>query len=194
MKSQLMPIGARKVSTHPPINKLQQKHKSTVKGSKKERKEEELGFMTKITCSKVPSAFLFRLYNTTEEKIVDVDFNQLLPEKFLTKMSKTEFRCYLKALKGRGEPLCKSEIALIKKIDKRVRNKETVRKSKKRLRDEFLLEKKRYEEQYSKYSELLKNTKQLLKTVEECQHSQSKVGELKTQLEKPQLKFVVFDM
>ncbi|EKE39605.1 hypothetical protein ENU1_121980 [Entamoeba nuttalli P19] len=109
-------------------------------------------------------------------------------------MSKIEFRCYLKEVKKREMPLSQQEILLIKKIDKRIRNKETVRKSKKRFKEDFVFEKEQYEILYHKYQEVKQKNLEIIKLLEQCGHSNDAVCQLKDQMNNLNHNFVQFEI
>ncbi|BFU24784.1 hypothetical protein KM1_004750 [Entamoeba histolytica HM-3:IMSS] len=144
--------------------------------------------------TKIASAFNYKIYRLSDQKIIDVDYTRLLPEKILTKMSKIEFRCYLKEVKKREMPLSQQEILLIKKIDKRIRNKETVRKSKKRFKEDFVFEKEQYEILYHKYQEVKQKNLEIIKLLEQCGHSNDTVCQLKDQMNNLNHNFVQFEI
>ena len=146
--------------------------------------------------SKVTSAFTYRIYKIAEEEIVDIDHTQLLPERILTKMGKNEFRCYLKEIRKRRVGLNPEDVKIIKKIDKRIRNKETVRKSKQRFRADFDALKKEYEETFQKYREEIEKARKLIECMEECDcHGMCEdIKQVKEIVEDKTCKFINFEL
>ena len=143
--------------------------------------------------SKIISAFTYRIYKIDEEKIVDIDETRLLPEKILTKMSKNEFRCYLKEIKKKRMGLNQEDITIIKKIDKRIRNKETVRKSKQRFKKDFFDLKKEYTELFKKYQEEVKKSQLFLDSIKQCQCC-TNIDELQNQISSFNYKYINFEL
>ncbi|KAL7713313.1 BZIP domain-containing protein [Entamoeba marina] len=82
-------------------------------------------------------------------------------------MSKVEFKCYVKALKSRQEPLESYEISFLKRIDKRIRNKETVRKSKKRFKEDFVSEQKKFNDLLKQYRDTVQTTYELARILKD---------------------------
>lgn len=139
--------------------------------------------------SKIQTVFTYRVYRLSDNQITDIDYSKLLPEKTLSKMSRNEFRCYVKHYLTQKRKIDVSETMLIKKVDRRIRNKETVRKLKMKNRNEFMALRREYEEMYEQYRRMIEVNYALIKTVEECQ-CQIDVKKYKEQLDKCQYKFV----
>ena len=142
--------------------------------------------------NKIQTVFSYRIYRLSDNQITDIDYSKLLPEKALSKMSRNEFRCYIKHYVSHKRKIDVSETLLIKKVDRRIRNKETVRKLKMKTRNEFMALKREYEDMYEQYRKTLEANYSLLKTMEECQCTVD-VEKYKELLAKCQYKFVDID-
>ena len=143
--------------------------------------------------SKINSAFTYRIYKIDEEKIVDIDHTKLLPERILTKMSKNEFRCYLKEVKKKKIGLNQEDLQIIKKIDKRIRNKETVRKSKQRFKNDFNELKKEYDEMFEKYQNEIMNCKRLIECMKDCD-CYNNINDLDDQINSLNYQYIDFEL
>ena len=139
--------------------------------------------------NKLNSAFDYKVYKVEECSINDVNCRKLLTEKQLSKMSRNEFRCYIKKYIMYKQNIDPMEIQLIKKIDRRIRNKETVRKLKMKTRNEFIVLKMEYEHLYYLYTKIMNQSKQYIKDIEACNCSIDVSAE-KEQLSKLQYKYV----
>ena len=120
--------------------------------------------------NKLISAFDYKIYKVDDCTINEVSFRKLLTEKQLSKMSRNEFRCYIKKYIYFKQNLDPAEIQLIKKVDRRIRNKETVRKLKMKTRNEFIILKMEYDHMFYVYEKMLNQNKQLIKQIENCDH------------------------
>ena len=143
--------------------------------------------------SKDLSAFTFRIYKIDEERIVDIDCTKLLPERRLTKMSKNEFRCYLKEIKLKQLKLNQEDLKIIKKIDKKIRNKETVRKSKQRFKKDFFDLKKEYFEIFQKYQQEIEKSKNLIDLMKDCKCN-SLIEDVKQQINTYNYQYIDFEL
>ena len=118
--------------------------------------------------NKLNSAFEYKVYKVDDSSVNEVNCRRLLTEKQLSKMSRNEFRCYIKKYMQHKPNLDSNEIQLIKKIDRRIRNKETVRKLKMKTRNEFIVLKMEYDHLFYLYEKTLNENKDLVKHIESC--------------------------
>ncbi|BFU21368.1 hypothetical protein EHI8A_011660 [Entamoeba histolytica HM-1:IMSS-B] len=112
-----------------------------------------------------------------KRKFQNITYDRLLSEEDLSSMTVEEFEDYVNELKDR-RTITKSEKATLNKIKRKLKNKESARKSRQKSKEAFLNLQQQLDELRKQYDDVLRINCQLIEIADGCERCRQKIRQV----------------
>ncbi|ELP90715.1 hypothetical protein EIN_025140 [Entamoeba invadens IP1] len=141
--------------------------------------------MFKTEPPQFPQSYVDDIYtpiHRRKKKFQNIDYSKLLSEDDLQSMTLEEFDDYTNELKDR-RTLTKNERATLNKIKRKLKNKESARKSRQKSKEAFSQLQEQLEELQKQYDDVLRINCKLVRVADECPECSKKIRQVQSAIQ-----------